>query len=201
MLFTAEPQAVVDALAQRTRGEILGFHFVHEQESTVRVVRPIQAWYLTGVTQVSSAQDKRIERNGDVDSNHSRVLVESAYGPGPDSGTGNLVPPENHSQFINVLIVADTGRLAGHEIGPISDYVAMLAMAQAQTLDACAKLPSILHLMAPGCPGRVAPDALTDSDLAFLTALYASDLSRTGAFARTAVSRQMAKDLSAPPKP
>ncbi len=201
VLFTAQPQIIIDTLAERTHGEILGFHFVGEKAPLIRVTRPIQAWYITGTTGDSSSQDKRLDPEGTVSSDHAHVRVDRAYGGGLDTGTGSLVPPRNHSQFVNVLILADAGKVAGREIGPIADYVALLALSQAQTLDACGALPSILDLMASGCTSRPAPQALTDSDLAFLKALYATDLSASSGAARTQVAHEMAKDIAAPPKP
>ena len=198
VLFTSQPQILIDALAERTRGEILGFHFVGEKQALIRMTRPVQAWYITGTAGDSRSPDKRLDLDGTVSSDHSQVRVDQAYGGGLDTGTGSHVPPRNRSQFINVLIVADAGKLAGREIGPIADYVAMLALSQAQTLDACGALPSILDLMATGCPSH---QALTDSDLAFLKALYAADLSASSAAARAKVAHEMAKDMTAPPKP
>ncbi len=192
---------IIDALARRTQGEILGLHFVHETRDLVRVTRPIQAWYITGTRGDGSSEDKRIDPNGDTDGEHSHVRVDQAYGGGLDTGTGSLVPPRNHSQFVNVLILVDAGKLAGHEIGPVADYISLLALSQAQTLDSCSPLPSILDSFAAGCTSRAAPTALTDSDLAFLKALYASDLSASGSLARTEVAHEMARAMAAPPKP
>ena len=201
VLFAARPQAVVDALAERTRGEILGYHFVGERQALIRMNRPVQAWYITGTRGDISSQDKRVDPDGSVESDHTHVRVDQAYGGGLDTGTGSHVPPRNRSQFVNVLIVADGGKVAGREIGPVADYVAMLALSQARSLDACGPLPSILDLMADDCPSRPAPRALTDGDLAFLKALYAADLSTPETNARAKIAHEMVKDMAAPPKP
>lgn len=201
ILFTDRPQVIIDALARRTQGEILGLHFVHETRALVRVTRPVQAWYVTGTRGDGSSEEKRIDPNGDVETEHSHVRVDQAYGGGLDTGTGSLVPPTNHSQFINVLILVDAGKLAGREIGPVADYITLLALSQAQTLDSCSPLPSILDVFAAGCTSRAPPAALTDGDVAFLKALYISDLSNSGSFARTQVAHEMARDMASPPKP
>ena len=201
VLFASQPQAVVDALARQTGGEILGYHFVGEKQALIRMNRPVQAWYVTGTRGDSSSQDKRIDPDGSVDSVHDQVRVDQAYGAGLDTGTGSLVPPRNRSQFVNVLIVADAGKVAGREIGPVADYVAMLALSQARSLDACGELPSILDLLAANCQSRPAPLALTSSDLAFLKALYAADLSRPAPSANVKIEHEMVRDMAAPPRP
>jgi hypothetical protein len=66
--------------------------------------------------------------------------------------------------------------IAGQEIGPIADYIAMLSLSQPSSLDDCNDLPSILDLMASGCDARAKPVALTESDVAYLKGLYAADL-------------------------
>ena len=201
MLFTDRPQTIVDTLASRTHGQVLGLHFVGETQALIRVTRPVQAWYITGTSGDDNSQDKRIDPDATVDSEHAHVRIDQAYGGELDTGTGSLVPPQNRSQFVNVLIVVDAGKLAGHEIGPVADYIAMLALSQAATLDACSPLPSILDVFAAHCTTRPTPTALTDSDLAFLKALYSSDLSTSGSFARTRVAHAMARDMATPPKP
>jgi hypothetical protein len=66
--------------------------------------------------------------------------------------------------------------IAGQEIGPIADYIAMLSLSQPNSLDECNDLPGILDLMASGCDARPKPVALTESDVAYLKGLYAADL-------------------------
>ena len=133
VLFASRPQAIVDTLVERTRGQILGFHFVGEAHALVRVTRPIQAWYITGTSGDSSSQDKRLDPDGTVGSDHAKVRVDQAYGGGLDTGTGSLVPPRNRSQFVNVLIVADAAKVSA----ALRD-----AQAKAQAPDHCRPPPS-----------------------------------------------------------
>lgn len=46
ILFTDKPQALIDLVA-RKRNDLLGFHYISQQQAVTRVTRPIQAWYLT----------------------------------------------------------------------------------------------------------------------------------------------------------
>ena len=78
------------------------------------------------------------------------------------------------SELSNVLIVVDTTRVKG-TLGPLTDYLALLSLAQVRSLDGCSTLPSVIDRLGQAC-SRAAPDGLTPADAAYLTALYASDL-------------------------
>jgi len=65
--------------------------------------------------------------------------------------------------------------VASAPAGLVADYVAMLAMAQPQSLDGCNALKSVIDIYARGCAGRAAPDGLTRADVAYLTSLYKTD--------------------------
>ncbi len=81
------------------------------------------------------------------------------------------------SELTNALIVVDTGHLKpGQTLGPVTDYLSLLALAQIKSLDGCAVLPSVLDMMGRPCIGRDKPNGLTPADAAYLTALYKSDL-------------------------
>jgi hypothetical protein len=71
-----------------------------------------------------------------------------------------------------VILFVDTTKVAGEPIGPIADYLSMLALSVVQTPDNCDPLPSILDMMSPSCGAREKPTAVTAGDLAFLKALY-----------------------------
>jgi hypothetical protein len=106
--------------------------------------------------------------------------VDDMYRKAPARiSTGSLIPGRRVSSIMNVLIVADANKVAGQEIGPITDYIAMLALSEPRSLDDCNTLPSILDLMSDGCNGREKPKGLTDSDIAYLKGLYVADLGAT----------------------
>ena len=96
------------------------------------------------------------------------------------------------SGFFNIVIVADPSKLADYEVGPLADYIAMLALSQPASLDNCQDLPSISNLLAKDCPSI--PGSITDGDLAFLKGLY-----RAGGYSmnlqRSEIQYQMEKAL------
>jgi len=88
--------------------------------------------------------------------------------------------------------------VGGTEIGPIADYIAMLALSQPETLDGCNEFPSILDLMSASCTSRSKPTALTESDLAYLKALYAADITTSGQRGSDNVAKGMNANLVPP---
>jgi hypothetical protein len=82
------------------------------------------------------------------------------------------------SEFLHVFLVVDTSRIAAESLASISDYVSMLALTRMDFLDGCSDLPSIIDLLSSGCGKRAKPLALTESDTAYLKALYSADLEK-----------------------
>jgi len=198
IIFTNDPQGLVNSLSDLTRGRILGFHFVHEKKSLVHFYRPIQAWYVTGTKDDASAKARVIGRDGVADSSRFKTHIDNAYGSGPYTGTGSRIPPANSSQIVNALIIADLTKTAGSETGPVADYVALLALSQPQSLDGCNDFPSILDIMSTACASRDKPDALTSEDMAYLKALYAVDITTSGQRGSENVAKEMNVNLAPP---
>jgi hypothetical protein len=96
----------------------------------------------------------------------------------------------------NVLIVADKKALEGKDAGVLSDYLVMLTLSQPKTLDGCSALPSVIDVLSTSaCAGHEAPDGLTASDAAYLTALYKADPEGKRAAAEGDIAGRMAKIL------
>ena len=83
--------------------------------------------------------------------------------------TGSHINDGIHTGFNHVLIVIDSTKLAGQDVVPLADYIAMVALSQIPP-DFCQELPSIANRMVPRCE-HVA-DSLTMFDLAYLQSLY-----------------------------
>jgi hypothetical protein len=74
--------------------------------------------------------------------------------------------------FDHVTIVANPLAIPAG-LSAIEDYIAIMALAQINSLDKCRTLPSITNLLAAGCV--LDAQAITANDLAYLKALYAAD--------------------------
>ncbi len=181
IIFTAQPQTIMDHIAENDP-ILLGFHFVHQTADIAKVTEPIQAWYVTSTS----------NRSGEKH-------FDNPYHSTPNALTGEtgtrFAPEGLHSVFSHILILANTDKIAGDAIGPIADFIAMLALSQAQAPDSCAELPSILDLMSANCTDAERPQSLTIADKAFLDGLYSMNPEQIGSLQRSYISEHMTQDL------
>jgi hypothetical protein len=181
--FTPAPQQLLDHIA-KSYPRLLG---LRPGRSFTRVV---QAWYLTGTRSMIGGQRPVAGLNGpNIDAAAATALspiingvqADSEFGAGlgglgPSGIAGSHLGKDLSSEFLHVLVIVDAKSVAEYPLGAVSDYIAMLALTRMASLDTCSALPSIIDLFSAGCRARVAPDALTEADAAFLKALYASKL-------------------------
>jgi hypothetical protein len=203
VVFTDQPQAFVDRVAA-SREEVLGYYHRHNRDALKAVTRPIQAWYMTA-TRSNSGPNADVATaiitttTGDSaawDFQPKPEVIDDPNNRGP-SGCGDS-PHFTHclvSELHNVLIVVDTSRLKDQTLGPVTDYLSMLALAQPRSLDGCAALPSVIDLLGPSCPDRGA-DGLTPADAAYLTSLYAANLEANKAGEEDDIASRMASMLT-----
>jgi hypothetical protein len=114
--------------------------------------------------------------------------------------------PCPHSQFLNVLVVVDAAHMGDVSVDLTADYLALVALSQPKprSLDGCLALPSVLDLYAKDCPGRDPPAGLTPADTAYLTGLYAADLTVVRLNTQTEqsdIAGRMVKIMTTAPKP
>lgn len=108
--------------------------------------------------------------------------------------------------LVRVIIIIDTNRISGVSYGALSDYVALVALAQIEPSADTSAWPSILNLFGSDDP----PTGLTDWDRDYLQSLYAAnrDRARPTQQAREiargmldAQSRERESDAEATPTP
>jgi hypothetical protein len=88
----------------------------------------------------------------------------TAEGFQPTGVLGSLLRKGLRSEFMHVLIIADSGQVARYSLQAVASYAAMLSLTHAAQLDQCAPLPSITDLLASGCTNPV-PGPLYAADL------------------------------------
>lgn len=76
--------------------------------------------------------------------------------------------------FTSVLVIIDMRQVHGLSYGQLTDYVAMRGFAQLDPDADIGSAPSILQLFTSN-PSQPLPQALSDWDLQFLRALYATE--------------------------
>jgi hypothetical protein len=157
VVFTTEPQKLLDFIARR-RNELLGFHYAAQTRRLATFKGPVQAWYVTAT----------VGANGDT-------YLDDAFAPMTGGSPGSRLTAEISSVFDAVLVVVDTGKVAGQPIGRIADDVALHALARSPAPTACRGLPTILDALRPDCPASAELEAATDADRAYLKGLYATN--------------------------
>jgi hypothetical protein len=189
IFFSETPQELA-LRAFKRNDELMGFHHQAEVARFRRFEPPIKAWYMTGTNGVVDSQwSLSPVANGATDTQWSLT-------PGGNGGIKSRIQTHDRSIFMNVLVIADTEKVIGYEIGPVADYMAALVLAQPRSLTECDSLPSILDLMSPNCADSDKPRALTDADLAYLKALYRVSPEQKANLARDEIAAQMRRDLA-----
>ncbi|MGZ5921281.1 MAG: hypothetical protein ACXWLT_05905 [Rhizomicrobium sp.] len=190
IVFTATPQALLDTVAKDSPLFLGYFTSDAQKEALAKMTRPIQAWYATETTDIKGRHWADVDRQrgygnriGNLASGAADVMNNA---PGQKleglppfyASLGTRTNDGIHTGFRHVLIVVDSTKLAGQEIVPLSDYIAMLALTQINSLAACQELPSIVNRLVQDC-GHPA-DSLTLYDLAYLQGLYQMTTGRGG---------------------
>jgi hypothetical protein len=193
-MFTAEPQRLVDLVAKR-EWILLGYHYAAQTHRITRVTHPIQAWYVTGTRSYSNGGAAVLGQISQPAVGTGQIALDDPLNQSPGGEAGSRLGASLGSEFANVLIVVDQGKVAGQSTEAIANYVAVLAYAPVADLESCNPLPSILDLLAKCDPPR-APDKMTASDLAYLTALYAVNTRMEVTLAKGAIADVMQKAVT-----
>jgi hypothetical protein len=189
VLATDKPQALLDFIRAK-RPALLGFHYRPQAQRIATMRLPIQAWYGTATEDFRgfiSADLPSFDLGYGVMSSNGET--QSAYVSGSRTGNGLK------SEFTTAIVIVDTTKIAGQEIGALADYVAMLALSQAQSYDDCQPVPTITNLMASGCATGMKPDAITDIDATYLRGLYKMDAGGSLLGERGSIAYAMKKEL------
>jgi hypothetical protein len=206
IVFTDKPQAFMDDVAKR-RENVLGYYHHHERDKLKTVTRPIQAWYTTATAGSggfnAGLEFAYIKSAVPVDPRVTGVQLHDEVIDDPDNRPPAGCADSPHftaclkAVLKNALVVADANRLQGQDLGMLSDYLALVSLAQIKSLDQCYALPSVIDVLAESaCPGRDPPDGLTAGDAAYLTALYQADLQAKKSGERGDIANRMAKILT-----
>jgi hypothetical protein len=187
VLATPQPQAILDFMSTK-RPALLGAHYISQRQKIATMTLPVQAWYST------ATEDFRGFIVADLP---SRALGYGVMGGGFPSlyVSGSRTGDGLKSEFTTAVIIVDTRKIGGQEIGPLADYIAMLALSQGQSYDTCQDVPTINNLMAANCAAGLKPSALTDIDVTYLRGLYKMDAGRSFLGQRGSIAFEMRKEL------
>ncbi len=93
--------------------------------------------------------------------------------------SSRLAPPDE-SAIYQALIVVDRAKTDALDMGQLSDYLAMIALAQIRPEAVPRDAPSILNIFNDIAAGRTPAPAMTRMDAAYLQSLYAIDPRQPG---------------------
>jgi hypothetical protein len=189
VLATPEPQKLLEFMRTK-RPALLGFHYKSQRDRIATMTLPVQAWYST------ATEDFYGFISADLPSGSLGYGVMGNVNDLPVyHASGSRVGDGLKSEFTTAIIIVDTTKIAGQEVGPLSDYIAMLALSQAKSYDTCQDVPTITNLMASRCDAEMKPAALTDIDVTYLRGLYKMNPSGSFYGERGSIAFEMKKDL------
>jgi hypothetical protein len=192
IVFTTAPQMLLDNIRQK-QGDLLGYYDSIEQLDRMATVHlPIQAWYMT------ATRDARGTLHIDTARAEGLCMDEQCNNFLPNARayavTGSRLGDGLRANLHHITIIADPTKLVDYEMGPVADYIAMLALSQMVTPDRCQSLPTITNLLAVDCP-RI-PGGLSDIDLGYLRGLYHMNAEHRKSLQIHEVTYQMQQELT-----
>jgi hypothetical protein len=196
VIATDQPQTFLDFMSTK-RPALLGAHYISQRKRIATMTLPVQAWYST------ATEDFDGFISADLPSwDLGYGAMSSGYVAGSASGfiggshaSGSRLGDGLKSELSTAIILVDTRKIAGQQIGPLADYIAMLALSQGQSYDTCQDVPTINNLMASGCAAEMKPAALTDIDATYLRGLYKMDAGQSYRGERSSIAFEMKKEL------
>ena len=170
----------------------MGYH------GEVTINHPIQAWYATGIEDLTGRVFKDVEMTLQLDTfnpflNPPRFFVNS---PTPVTKAEGLAGRNGlKSRLLSVFIVVDTRQTGSLQVASVANYIAMLALSRTEDYDDCQLMPSIANLLSPNCDDKLKPDAITASDIAYLRGVYKMDAGATLKIQQDQIAAEMQKAL------
>ena len=170
IVFTDKPQALADDMRKHRWAYLGYFDNFRQADALAKVTHDIQAWYLTATVSYSGYVR--------VDNPRQDFLTGTDYLPDGKvfyaAGTGRFNSGPG-STLYNVVIAADPSKLKEYSMGSLADYIAMLALSQPKSFDACWEVPSITNLLSKECTPERKTTTISDNDTRFLYGLYRMD--------------------------
>jgi hypothetical protein len=128
----------------------------------VNTPRPVRWWH---VTRTMSADGEALSRD-------STAAGASGFAAQVVRSDGTRLASVTRKDFSRVIVIVDASRVGGVQLAALADYIAMVALAQINPHADMTAYPTIMNLFAAS---SAAPTQLTQWDLVYLDALYATD--------------------------
>jgi hypothetical protein len=164
IIFSAEPQQSLDSIAAARPFLLQGGN----QKPVV--IYPVQAWYTAFRTEYDGFRVLDIPRE-DAEPWRDYIPKVSNDLPWSKANLTRLHSGET-TEIAAATVLVDTKAAAGLTLGELGDYLALMVLAQTPATGRCQPAPSIANLFLKDCDSDFHTTALSDADLAMLTALY-----------------------------
>jgi len=213
IIFTRHPQELLNSITRNNRA-LLGYSVHWKELSQFR--HTIQAWYVTGTRSSATVPNgnagpssaRPAANGGDMASGGATSSAWAMSAALTASGGLQVDDPDNlvwgqagsllghgvTSEFMRVTVIADANALSKYPLRTMADYIAMLALTRT-ALGGCNPLPSIIDLLSEDCGTRARSDVMTEADIAYLKALYSSNLELALNLERGEIRSRMLKVL------
>lgn len=185
VVFTRQPDRLVNEWYARDRRFFADSspteieRFLHPSQQP----QPVRAWYNAELVKTGGVP---LSTHGSAcDGANSNVAISCLY------STSRLTWSEL-LDLSSVVVVVDTERANGFELGPVADYIAMVGLADINLEADVGDTPTILQLFSASDKNR--PPGLSTWDQAFLHALYHSEQESKGQ--RSQIAVRMLHDVS-----
>jgi hypothetical protein len=189
VIASPQPQELLDVV-RTTRPILLGYHYTSRAKELATMTRAVQAWYSTATEDFYGyVQSDGGGYNMNVMDTMRELGFYSVHVSGSRVGDGLK------SQFSTAIILVDSQQVTGRPIGPLADYIAMLALGQGQYYDVCQNVPTITNFLAPDCRDGMKPAGITDIDMTYLRGLYHMSPGGSYLLERGSIAFAMKKEL------
>ncbi len=144
----------------------------------------------------------RETRRGPLGANSAALMGSGDYNmridvPVTDSYDASMVRRPTRASIDGMILVVDVAAAEGLTLNHLSEYAAMVILAQPPMEADFSAFPSVLRLGAYQ-PGQAPGPRLGEWDRAFLSALYAAPMDRAAESSRSMVAGRMARRLRRP---
>jgi hypothetical protein len=158
IFITPQPQAMLDALVAKN-------HWLFDASPVreLKVHYPVQAWY------------EGLYRDFDGIAHRDlpwEILCLWCSSPPPIPVNDTRLRLGVQPEMGTATILVDTRAITGLTLGELGDYLALMVLAQTPATGRCQPAPSIANLFLKDCEADFHTTALSDADMAMLTALY-----------------------------
>ncbi len=202
ILFAANPQGALDTLHD-ANPTALGYR------GATTMSHPVQAWYETGITDLRNHTEVDHDVAGQIEFTNGGGFVGITDNGAPiyiGEATTNGIPqayiqgwrnhPDLRSDLLGIFIIADSKRTSGYQLGPVADYIAMMALSQTKAFETCQVAPSITNLMAPANCDKLKVQALSPADIGYLRGVYKMDPGGTLQTQQNDIAAEMVKAMA-----